>query len=129
MKNGSDVDADLPELWRRIVFSICVSNTDDHLRNHGFLLEEKGWKLSPAYDINADPTGTGLSLNVSEDENTLDLDWARSVAEYFRVDETQREEIIEQVVAETSRWSEIATAHRISRGEQQMMEPAFKQES
>jgi serine/threonine-protein kinase HipA len=62
---GAHVNEDLEELWRRIVFSICVSNTDDHLRNHGFLLREKGWQLSPAYDINPTETGTGLKLNIS----------------------------------------------------------------
>lgn len=125
MRYGADVDTDLPELWRRIVFSICVSNTDDHLRNHGFLLQERGWKLSPAYDINPDPNGHGLSLNISEDENTLDLDLARSVAEYFRVDDLMRNEIIAQVVESTKRWSKLAESQGISRSERQMMSPAF----
>ncbi len=52
MKNGANVDKDLEEVWRRIVFTICVKNTDDHLRNHGFLLTDNGWILSPAFDIN-----------------------------------------------------------------------------
>jgi len=69
--NGANVNADLEELWKRIVFSISVSNTDDHLRNHGFLLTERGWILSPAYDINPNETGLGLSLNISESDNSL----------------------------------------------------------
>ncbi|HTF04982.1 MAG TPA: HipA domain-containing protein, partial [Bacteroidia bacterium] len=76
MRNGADVNADLEELWRRIVFNITVKNTDDHLRNHGFLLTERGWKLSPAYDMNPNEFGTGLSLNVSEKENSLDMELA-----------------------------------------------------
>ena len=52
-------NVDLDELWKRIVFSICVSNTDDHLRNHGFLLGAQGWRLSPVYDLNAQPDGWG----------------------------------------------------------------------
>lgn len=63
---GGNVEADLEELWRRIVFSISVSNTDDHLRNHGFILKPEGWVLSPAFDINPVETGTGLSLNISD---------------------------------------------------------------
>lgn len=61
MNNGANVNQDLEELWRRIVFSIWVSNTDDHLRNHGFILSDKGWLLSPAYDINPVKTGSGLN--------------------------------------------------------------------
>ncbi len=126
MQHGSDVEVDLQELWRRIVFSICVSNTDDHLRNHGFLLEPEGWKLSPAYDINPNPYGTGLNLNISEDDNSLNLDLAREVAEYFRLDQKQREAIMVQVTASVGGWREAADASGISRGEQERMSRAFK---
>src|SRR6478735_4810114 len=71
---GAAVEKDLEELWRRIVFSICIKNTDDHLRNHGFLLTAKGWVLSPAYDLNPNEYGTGLSLNISETDNALSID-------------------------------------------------------
>ncbi len=79
---GSEVDIDLEQLWRRIVFSICVSNTDDHLRNHGFLITEKGLRLSPAFDINPNPKGYGLHLNIDEKDNALHLDLAREVAPF-----------------------------------------------
>ncbi|MEO1655522.1 MAG: HipA domain-containing protein, partial [Bacteroidota bacterium] len=81
---GSDPDQDIRELWRRVVFSVAISNTDDHLRNHGFLLFKNGWKLSPAYDINPIEKGTGLSLNISEDDNSLDFDLCIEVIDYFR---------------------------------------------
>jgi len=58
------------------VFSICVKNTDDHLRNHGFLLTENGWILSPAYEINPVETGNGIKTNISESDNSLDLNLA-----------------------------------------------------
>jgi serine/threonine-protein kinase HipA len=64
------------ELWKRIVFNICVKNTDDHLRNHGFMLGKNGWKLSLAFDINPVPTGTGLTLNISDDDNSLNTELA-----------------------------------------------------
>ncbi len=124
-KQGADVEADLHELWRRIVFSICVSNTDDHLRNHGFLLTDSGWKLSPAYDINPEPTGTGLHLNISEDDNSLDLDLAKAVAEFFRVDDEQAETIISEVVCAVRKWPEVAATFGIGRGEQELIRPAF----
>ena len=126
MKNGADVEADLQELWRRIVFSICVSNTDDHLRNHGFLLTDRGWKLSPAYDINPEPTGIGLHLNISENDNALNLDLARSVAAYFQIDANQANAIVDKVDQAVSQWPKIASKLKIPRSEQQTMRPAFR---
>lgn len=93
MRYGAVPDADLEELWRRIVFNICISNSDDHLRNHGFLLTPKGWVLPPAFDINPIPSSTGLSLNISEHSNALELDLVREMAEKFRVNEKGREAI------------------------------------
>ena len=68
---GNNANEDIRELWKRIVFSVSISNTDDHLRNHGFLLNKEGWSLSPAYDINPIEKGSGLSLNISEFDNSL----------------------------------------------------------
>lgn len=117
--------ADLREMWRRIVFSIAVSNTDDHLRNHGFLLEQNGWSLSPAYDLNPNPQGLGLSLNISQEDNRLDLDLAREVAPYFRLDEAAAETIIAQVCATVRNWRKYASHLGIPRSEQDEMAPAF----
>ncbi|MBS2101304.1 type II toxin-antitoxin system HipA family toxin, partial [Carboxylicivirga linearis] len=123
--NGANVNEDLEELWRRIVFSICVSNTDDHLRNHGFVLTEKGWVLSPAYDINPVETGTGLKLNISDDDNALDLDLALEVAEFFRLSESRANEIIKEVKSSVCKWREIANKYGISRAEQELKAMAF----
>ena len=71
-QNGAAPCQDLRELWKRIVFSIAVTNTDDHLRNHGFLVDEKGLRLSPMFDVNTNPDGTGLSLNIDSNDNSLD---------------------------------------------------------
>jgi len=72
---GAQTSADLQELWSRVVFNMLVSNTDDHLRNHGFLLVPgKGWRLSKAFDMNPVADSQGLRLNVSEADNVLDLD-------------------------------------------------------
>jgi serine/threonine-protein kinase HipA len=125
MRHGAQPDADLEELWRRIVFNICISNSDDHLRNHGFLLTPKGWILSPAFDINPIPLSTGLHLNISEQSNALDLDLAREVAEKFRVNENSREEIISVTTKAVSQWREIAGGFGISRSDMQSMESAF----
>lgn len=126
IRNGANVNKDLEELWRRIVFYICVSNTDDHLRNHGFLLTDKGWVLSPAYDINPVEKGTGLSLNISEKDNALDLDLALEVAPYFRVEEKRAKEIIANVKNEVGKWDKSAEKLGISRAERDVMAKAFR---
>lgn len=124
-QNQLSVEEDLAQLWRRIIFSIMVHNTDDHLRNHGFLLTDKGWRLSPAFDLNPDPNGTGLALNISELDNALDLNLARQVAPYFRLGEPAAETIIEEVAEAVSHWRAVATHHAISRAEQNRMQLAF----
>ncbi|WP_435135681.1 type II toxin-antitoxin system HipA family toxin [Formosa sp. A9] len=128
-KHGASPENDLKQLWRRIVFSICVSNTDDHLRNHGFLLTDKGWVLSPAYDINPVETGTGLKLNISEDDNALDLDLALEVAPYFRVEAAEASQIINQITQVVSSWGVIANKYGLSRREQELKASAFIIES
>lgn len=126
IRHGAEVSTDLEELWRRIVFSICVKNTDDHLRNHGFLLTVKGWRLSPAYDINPNEFGTGLSLNISEKDNSLDLELALSVSEYFRVPKTKAIKIIELAKSVVTEWRSIAKDVGLSKSEQDRMARAFE---
>ncbi|MFI3240748.1 MAG: HipA domain-containing protein [Bacteroidales bacterium] len=124
--NCYDVERDLKELWRRIVFNIAVSSCDDHLRNHGFLLTPKGWRLSPAYDINPDEHGFGLKLNITEEDNSLNLDLALEVVQYYGITKQQGEEIIKQICNIVSHWREEAPKYGISRNEQEQMISAFK---
>lgn len=118
-RNCDKVSQNLEQLWRRIVFNIAVSNCDDHLRNHGFLLTPKGWTLSPAYDISPDEHGMGLKLNISEDDNSLDFELALSVAAYFGLDNATSNEIINQTKEVVSKWQQLATQYGISRSEQE----------
>ena len=124
--NGANIENDLTELWRRIVFSIFVSNTDDHLRNHGFILTEKGWILSPAFDLNPDEDGTGLSLNISLDDNSLNLEVALGVIDYFRLEEVKALKIIKDVKISVSRWRSIANRYQLSKTEQDVMSHVFE---
>lgn len=126
IKYGARVNEDLRELWKRIVFSICVSNTDDHLRNHGFILSEKGWMISPAFDINPDETGTGLSLNISGNDNSLSFELALEAAEYFRLDIDEAEKIADEIKSNVSSWKAVAEKYGISEREQSSMEKAFR---
>jgi serine/threonine-protein kinase HipA len=126
MKQGAQPEADLEQLWRRIVFSICVSNADDHLRNHGFLLTPQGWALSPAYDLNPDPYADGLKLNISEADNAQDLSLALEVADYFRVKGNRAHAIAEEVTAAVRPWRTAAQNMGISSDEIAQIEPAFR---
>jgi serine/threonine-protein kinase HipA len=126
MRLGSSTSADLEQLWRRIVFFICVSNTDDHLRNHGFMLEPMGWALAPAYDMNPDPHGAGLKLNISETDNAQDLDLALSVASVFRVKKQRAQEIVAEVTSAVSQWRSVATSHGLPPTAQDRMQHAFR---
>lgn len=120
------VDSDLEELWKRIVFSICVKNTDDHLRNHGFLLGKSGWRLSPAYDINPVPTGTGLTLNISDDDNSLSLDLTKEVAVFFRIENKRADQIIQTCTNAVNDWRKAATKYELPRNEMDLMSAAFE---
>ena len=123
--NCFDIKADLYELWKRIVFNIAISNTDDHLRNHGFILTAKGWKLSPAYDLNPSIDKDGLAINIDADDNALDYELAKSVGKYFQLNEMEMNTIIKKIQKAVSKWQDIATEIGISRAEQSMMQAAF----
>jgi len=126
MKSGAQVNKDLEQLWRRIVFNVCVSNTDDHLRNHGFLLLERGWVLSPAYDINPVATGGGLSLNISKVDNSQSLDLVRSIAPLFRVKEELAVQIIGEAVMAVRKWGDMAKKLKLPAREIALMKNAFR---
>jgi serine/threonine-protein kinase HipA len=124
---GARTETDLRELWSRIVFNMLVSNTDDHLRNHGFILAPgKGWRLSAAFDMNPALDSHGLTLNVSEADNAMDLDLARSVAPYFRVTTKTANDVIERSRAVVRQWPKIASRLGIPAREQERMASAFQ---
>jgi serine/threonine-protein kinase HipA len=127
VQHGSQVNANLEELWKRIAFNIMVRNTDDHLCNHGFTLTSQGWELSPAYDMNATPFGTGLTLNISDDDSSLDLDLVREVAPYFRVTKTAVERIMVSMTEVVSGWKNVAAKYKLSKAAQDYIWPAFEQ--
>lgn len=122
---GAQTEADLAQLWRRIVFNIAVSNTDDHLRNHGFLLTKNGWKLSPAYDLNPIVGKHGLHLNITDADNALDYQLAFDVKNFFRLSQTQATQIYDEVLMAVKRWQAVAKRLGISRAEQAMKQSAF----
>ena len=129
IQQGAHPARDLEQLWRRIVFFMCVSNVDDHLRNHGFLLERDGWVLAPAYDMNPVSAGQGLTLNVSETDNAQDLNLAKDVAKHFRIGRPRANAIINQVVEAARDWQTEAKRARIAKVEQDLMASAFRSDA
>ncbi len=123
--SGASNEEDLHQLWRRIVFNIAISNTDDHLRNHGFLLTEKGWRLSPAFDVNPSIDKNGLALNIDTDSNVLDFELVYNVGEYFMLDKKNMDQIFSEVKTSVSKWRMVASSIGIPRSEQDRMSSAF----
>lgn len=127
--SGVNIKENLRQLWRRIIFNMAISNTDDHLRNHGFILNKKGWELSPAYDLNPSTDKSGLGLNIDMDNNDIDFELAKSVGEYFQLTNSEMNKIITQVKVGTKNWRMLATEIGIPRQEQELMSQAFTLDS
>lgn len=130
-EHSSDATADLHELWRRIVFTVLISNTDDHLRNHGFLRKSTaGWSLSPAFDLNPNPEGAAKQLATAIDENNAraSLATALEVADLFRVSDVQARDIVREVSDATARWRDVARTTGLGDQQLERLEPAFEHE-
>lgn len=127
-QNGAVPKEDLKELWKRIVFSILISNTDDHLRNHGFLyVNEAGWKLSPLYDVNPSCDNKNvLSTYITETDNSQSLDLALEVCEYFEISIETAKTIILDMKNKIKNWKTVAKQFGLSKSEIDKMEVAFK---
>jgi serine/threonine-protein kinase HipA len=128
ISQGGSPKVQLLELWKRIIFSILVSNTDDHLRNHGFIynFDRRGWDLSPAFDINPVLGGAGLTLSIDEQDSSLSLECARSVAPYFQVEHSVAESIIQHVLAVRKGWRMKAKEVGIKPSEIELMASVFE---
>lgn len=130
-RHGSDVARDLPQLWRRIMFGVLVSNLDDHLRNHGFLYDtaKGGWRLSPAYDINPVPIDVRprvLSMMIDDHDNSASFDLVLDVGDYFGLRTDDMKVIAGEVASAVSRWHEEAALLGISNSEITRMASAFE---
>lgn len=121
--------ADLRQLWRRMAFTILISNTDDHLRNHGFLHERgESWALSPAFDLNPDP-GPGskdLSTAIDFTDTRANVDTLMRVAAYFRLDTSDALAVLAEVTRAVARWRSVAKSHGLLPPDLDVMESAFE---
>ncbi len=129
-QHGASPEEDMHELWRRIVFSVMIANTDDHLRNHGFLYERyKGWRLSPAYDMN--PTSAEirpriLTTAIDFENTAADIEIVKAVAKDFRLSTEKADIIIKEVSNAVQNWRKIASSFGVSKQECDRMSSAFK---
>jgi len=131
-REGSRVDEDLRELWRRMVFNILVSDTDDHLRNHGFLREGAGWRLAPAYDLNPMPVDVRPrvhALAIDESDTTASFDTALAVAPAFGIARVEDARAMgKRVAGAVAKWRAVAAEQGIGRAEVERMASAFEHE-
>ncbi|NPT55871.1 type II toxin-antitoxin system HipA family toxin [Paraburkholderia elongata] len=126
--NGAQghIDEDLAQLFRRVVFNVLVGNRDDHLRNHGFIREASGWRLSPAFDMNPNPSKREHALTLDGMSALPNLGTAIETAEFYRLDDTQVRRIVAEVQDAINTWREEATELNLSRTEIQRMESVFQ---
>lgn len=127
---GAAPKSDMHALWRRVVFSVLISNTDDHLRNHGFLYDgTDGWRLAPAYDLNPVPVDIRprvLATAIDLDDRTASLDLALNVAGYFELEDVQAREIAMGVGRTVSGWRSVAARLGLATSEIDRMATAFE---
>jgi len=128
-QDGADAPGDAAQLWRRMVFNILISNTDDHLRNHGFLREPGGWRLSPAYDLNPMPTDVKPrthALALDETDQDASLDTVLGVAAYFRLSKPEALAIAKEVGVVVATWRDVAAGHGLTANQIDRMASAFE---
>jgi serine/threonine-protein kinase HipA len=127
---GSQPEQDCAQLWRRVVFSILTSNSDDHLRNHGFLYHHaRGWRLAPAYDLNPVPLDIKqrvLTTAIDEEDGTASIELALETAEHYKLKPQQARNIMREVGSAVSQWPKVAAATGLSKSEIERMTSAFE---
>jgi serine/threonine-protein kinase HipA len=120
------VDEDLEQLFRRVVFNVLVGNRDDHLRNHGFIREPTGWRLSPAYDVNPNPNKQVHALTLDGVSGTPSIAVLLSTAALYRLDAAQAKDIVGSITETVSTWKVEAKRTGLSRTELKRMESVFQ---
>ncbi|WP_417275951.1 type II toxin-antitoxin system HipA family toxin [Castellaniella sp.] len=123
--DAEHADADLEQLFRRLAFNVAVGNRDDHLRNHGFVLGETGWRLAPAFDVNPNIDKAEHVLNIDDVDNRPSLETVLSTAAFYGLDDVQARQIVDEVVMVADRWQDAARRMRISSADIDLTAGAF----
>ncbi len=124
--DGAHVAADLQQLFRRVAFNVAIGNRDDHLRNHGFILGAKGWRLSPAFDMNPNIDKADHVLNIDDTDNRPDLQTVLATGNFYGLDPATSKAIVHEVVDVVGQWRDVAIRLKLARGDILLMEGAFQ---
>ena len=125
VREGAAPDIDLAELWSRVVFSRLVGNSDDHLRNHGYVLSDGGWRLAPMFDVNPNPDAAFAALDMTPGMAGLSRDELIDGAEYFRMEPRTAERRYSEIAAAVSGWRTLAKEMNLSHAEIERMASCF----
>jgi serine/threonine-protein kinase HipA len=123
--DGAHADADLEQLFRRVAFNVAVGNRDDHLRNHGFVLGETGWRLAPAFDVNPNIDKAEHVLNIDDTDNRPSLETVLTTAAFYGLSEERGKQIVEEIASVVDGWQHAATRAGIARGDVELTAGAF----
>ncbi len=123
--SNNKVVSDLEQMFRRVVFNVAVSNRDDHLRNHGFILRPDGWSLSPAFDMNPNVDKAEHVLNIDDSDNRPNINTVLSTSDYYGLKSVQAEQIVEKILEVVGKWKLVAQKVGLRKGEIELMESAF----
>ena len=124
LQSCCDVESNLCQLYRRVAFNIAIGNSDDHFRNHGFLLTPRGWTLAPAYDMN--PTlNDHQALLINSSTNRADLEVLLTSSEEYMIGRDEAQRIIEEVKIGVSRWKSLAKRLGFAKREMEIFEQVY----
>jgi serine/threonine-protein kinase HipA len=123
--DAEHVEADLAQLFRRVVFNVAVGNRDDHLRNHGFLLGKTGWRLAPAFDVNPNIDKAEHVLNLDDGDNRPSLETVLNTAEFYGLTYDSARKILEEVASAVDQWESIARKEHIAAADIDLTAGAF----
>lgn len=123
--DGANADADLEQLFRRVAFNVAVGNRDDHLRNHGFVLGETGWRLAPAFDVNPNIDKAEHVLNIDDADNRPSLETVLTTAAFYGLTEERGKEVVEEIATAVDGWEAAARQAGIARGDVELTAGAF----
>jgi serine/threonine-protein kinase HipA len=122
----NSIAADLQQLFRRVVFNVAVSNRDDHLRNHGFMLKQDGWTLAPAFDMNPNIDQAEHVLNLDDRDNRPSIATVLSTADFYGLQASQAEQIVDEVLKAVGKWALVAQKFGLHQGEIELTAHAFE---
>ncbi len=123
--DAEHADADLAQLFRRVAFNVAVGNRDDHLRNHGFVLSNTGWRLAPAFDVNPNIDKAEHVLNIDDVDNRPSLETVLGTAVFYGLDDERARKIVDEIVAAVDNWHEVALQTRIASADVDLTAGAF----